>query len=251
MDGQLSGSDSLNGIFHWSKGSPWSIASGSYPANYGNNADYGYTDFAVSATETHTFSPTALNEFRAAWVVHASVRTGQNTDYQTWNLFPQLPVTDNGGLPTMSMSGYTGMFYDYGKGYPFPEYDIEYIDNFTKIAGRHTFKFGADETGYKNYIRQGGPALSTSLGNPLGTFTFNGAWTGNKGWPGQGSSQGNAFADFLLGTASSTNYAGTSHRNCHLFAKLGILCTGHVPSEPKAYVELRTPVHLSEAMERS
>ena len=60
----------------------------------------------------------------------------------------------------MSMTGYTGMFYDYGKGYPFPEYDIELIDNFTKVAGRHTFKFGADETGYKNYIKQGGPALS-------------------------------------------------------------------------------------------
>ena len=60
------------------------------------------------------------------------------------------------------MTGYTGMFYDYGKGYPFPEYDIEFIDNFTKIAGRHTFKFGADETGYKNYIRQGGPALGNA-----------------------------------------------------------------------------------------
>ena len=97
------------------------------------------------------------------------------------------------------MTGYTGMFYDYGKGYGFPEYDIEFIDNFTKVAGRHTFKFGADETGYKNYIRQGGPALSASLGNPLGTLTFNGAWTGNKGWPGQGSSQGNSFADFSWG----------------------------------------------------
>jgi carboxypeptidase family protein len=208
MDGQLSSSDSLNGVFHWSKGSPWSLSSGSYPANYGNNADYGYTDFLVNATETHTFSPTAVNEFRAAWVVHASVRTGQNTDYPTQSLFPQLPIVDNGGLPTMTMTGYTGMFYDYGKGYPFPEYDIEFIDNFTKIAGRHTFKFGADETGYKNYIRQGGPALSASLGNPLGTLTFTGAWTGNKGWPGMGSSQGNTFADFLLGTASTSNYAG-------------------------------------------
>ena len=54
------------------------------------------------------------------------------------------------------------MFYDYGKGYAFPEYDIELIDNFTKVAGRHTFKFGGDETGYKNYIKQGGPALSAS-----------------------------------------------------------------------------------------
>lgn len=208
MDGQLSASDSLNGVFHWSKGSPWSLASGSYPANYGNNSDYGYTDFLVNASETHTFSPTAVNEFRAAWVVHASVRTGQNTDYPTQSLFPQIPIVDNGGLPQMSMTGYNGMFYDYGKGYPFPEYDIEFIDNFTKIAGRHTFKFGADETGYKNYIRQGGPALSASLGNPLGMFSFTGAWTGNKGWPGMGSSQGNTFADFLLGTASTSNFAG-------------------------------------------
>ena len=63
----------------------------------------------------------------------------------------------------MSMTGYTGMFYDYGKGYPFPEYDIEYSDNFTKVAGRHTFKIGAAETGYKNYIKQGGPAFRPRL----------------------------------------------------------------------------------------
>src|SRR5581483_10832049 len=208
MDGQLSAKDSVYGVFHWSKGSPWYLASASYPPNYGSNPDYGYTDFAISATETHIFSPTAINELRAAWVVHASVRTGQNTDFQPWSLFPQLPVSDNGGLPTMTMTGYNGMFYDYGKGYPFPEYDIEVIDNFTKVIGRHTLKFGADETGYKNYIKQGGPALSASLGNPLGTLSFTGAWTGNKGWPNQPSSQGNAFADFLLGTASSSNFAG-------------------------------------------
>jgi hypothetical protein len=208
MDAVLSSKDSLFGVFHWSKGSPWYLASTAYPTNYGNQPDYGYTDYAISASETHIFSPTALNELRAAWVVHASVRTGQNTDFKPWSLFPQLPVSDNGGLPTMTMTGYTGMFYDYGKGYSFPEYDIEFSDNFTKVAGRHTLKFGAIETGYKNYIKQGGPALSASLGNPLGTFTFTGAWTGNRGWPGQPSSQGNAFADFLLGTAASTNFAG-------------------------------------------
>lgn len=208
MDAILSSKDSLYGVFHWSKGSPWYLPNTAYPQEYGNNLDYGYTDFAISATETHLFSPAAINEFRAAWVVHASVRTGQNLDLQTTSLFPQLPASDNGGLPTTVISGYTGMFYDYGRGYAFPEYDIELIDNFTKVKGRHTFKFGGDETGYKNYIRQGGPALSASLGNPLGTFNFNGSWTGNKGWPGQPSSQGNAFADFLLGTTSSTNFAG-------------------------------------------
>jgi hypothetical protein len=104
MDGQLSAKDSVYGVFHWSKGSPWYLASASYPANYGSNPDYGYTDFAISATETHIFSPTAINELRAAWVVHASVRTGQNTDFKPWSLFPQLPVSDNGGLPTMTMT---------------------------------------------------------------------------------------------------------------------------------------------------
>jgi hypothetical protein len=225
MDGQLTSKDALFGVFHWSQGSPWYLSGGGYPANYGNNADYGYTDYAISATETHTFSVNAINELRLAWVVHASVRTGQNTDFPSSSLFPQLPVTDNGGLPTMSMSGYTGMFYDYGKGYSFPEYDIEIVDNFTLVKGRHTFKFGLDETGYKNYIRQGGPALSASLGNPLGTFTFDGRWTGNRGWPGRPSSQGNSFADFLLGTANTTNFAGplteivTYSRNWEFYAQ--------------------------------
>jgi hypothetical protein len=115
---------------------------------------------------------------------------------------------DNGGLPQMSMTGYTGMFSDYGKGYPYPQYDIEFIDNFTKVHGRHTFKLGVDETGYKNYTRQGGQALTGVTVTPLGGFTFSGQWTGNKGWPGQPNSQGNAFADFLLGAAATTNFAG-------------------------------------------
>ncbi len=208
MDAQISDKDSIYGTFHWSKGDPWYLASASYPSTYGSNPNYGYTDFNISATHTHIFSPTAINEFRPAWVVHSSVRTGMNTDFKPWSLFPQLPVSDNGGLPTMTMTGYTGMFYDYGKGYPFPEYDVEISDNFTKILGKHTFKFGGVETGYKNYIKQGGPALSAQLGNPLGTFGFSGTWTGNKGWPGMPSSQGNAFADFMLGTANSTNFAG-------------------------------------------
>jgi len=104
-----------------------------------------------------------LNEFRGAWVVHASVRTGQNTDFQPWSLFPQLPVSDNGGLPTMTMTGYTGMFYDYGKGYPFPEYDIEFSDNFTKVAGRHTWRFGAIETDTRTTLNRAAPRCPRHL----------------------------------------------------------------------------------------
>ena len=208
MDGQISAKDSAYGVFHWSQGSPWFVANGSYPANYGNNENNGYSDYAVSATETHIFSASAVNDFRAAWVVHANNHNGQNTTFNPATLFPQLPIVNNGGLPTMTISGYTGMFSDAGLGYPYPEYDIELNDNFTKIHGRHTFKFGMDETGYKNYTNQGGQALTGTTVQPLGVFAFSGQWTGNKGWPSDPSSQGNAFADFLLGTANSSNFAG-------------------------------------------
>ena len=91
MDGQLSAKDSVYGVFHWSKGSPWYLAPPVYPDELRKQPDYGYTDFAISATETHIFSPTAINEFRAAWVVHASVRTGQNTDFKPWSCSRSCP----------------------------------------------------------------------------------------------------------------------------------------------------------------
>jgi hypothetical protein len=91
----------------------------------------------------------------------------------------------------MTMSGYTGMFSDVGKGYPHPQYDIELNDNFTKVHGRHTLKFGMNETGYKNYTRQVSIQLTGTTVVPLGGFAFNGQWTGNKGWPNQPGSQGN------------------------------------------------------------
>ena len=131
LDGQIASKDSVNGVFHWSRGAPWILSSGGTPGNYGNNADNGYTSYAVSATETHIFSPTAINEFRAAWVLHAPNHNGQNTDFNPASLFPQLPIVDDGGLPTTTMTGYTGMFTDAGKGYPYPQYDIEIVDNFT------------------------------------------------------------------------------------------------------------------------
>ncbi len=207
MDFQASNKDSVYGLVHYSKGEPWFVASTSYPTNYGNQQDFGYIDWDVTGSETHVFSPTAVNDIRAAWVVHASQRSGQNTNIAPQTFFPQSPIVNNGGLPQMSVSGYSGMPYDYGKGYRFPEYDIQFSDNFTKIKGRHTLKFGADETGFKTTVNQGGPSLASDLGSRLGSFSFNGAWTGGKGWPSVTASPGNAFADFLLGDISSDNYA--------------------------------------------
>ncbi|HKT10954.1 MAG TPA: carboxypeptidase-like regulatory domain-containing protein [Terriglobia bacterium] len=201
VDFQLSDRDSLYGIYSRNVGDPWEWALG-YPSTYGNASNFGYKTFNYTLVETHTFSPSMVNELRLAYFNHPGIRSGVNLGFDPRSLFPGLTASPNRGLPTMTISGYTGMFHDYGKGYYGQEPDLEYTDNFTYVKGKHTFKFGADETGYKNY----GPNPNA----PLGTFTFNGQWTGNKGWPGQPQSVGNAFADFLLGDVnqSTTGTAG-------------------------------------------
>ena len=173
-----------------------------YPASYGQGGNFGYKTFGYTLAETHTFNPHTLNDFRFAWFDHPSIRTGINQDLDPTTLFPQLTKSPNRGMPTMSMTGYTGMFYDYGTGYYGHGWDFEYADNLTWVKNRHTFKFGAMATTYKSY----GPNNNA----PLGSFGFSGQWTGNKGNPSQPSSQGNAYADFLLGTANSstTGFAG-------------------------------------------
>jgi len=201
IDYQISPKDQLYGVYTRNVGFPYNTYLG-YPSTYGNAINFGYKTFGYSLVETHTFNPHTLNDFRFAWFDHPSIRSGMNQDFDPTTLFPQLTKSPNRGLPTMSIAGYTGMFSDYGTGYYGHGVDFEYSDNITHVKGRHTIKAGGQATTYKSY----GPNPNA----PLGTFTFNGQWTGNKGWPGEPSSQGNAFADFLLGTVnqSTTGLAG-------------------------------------------
>ena len=201
LDYQISEKDQLYGVYTRNIGDPLFVVQ-SYPSTYGQGSNFGYKTFGYSLVETHTFNPHMLNDFRFAWFDHPSIRTGTNLDFDPRSLFPQLTTSPNRGLPTMSMSGYSGMFYDYGRGQYGHGFNIEYTDNFTWVRNRHTIKAGAQATTYKSY----GPNPNA----PLGTFNFSGQWTGNKGWPTAGQSQGNAYADFLLGTVNSTatGYAG-------------------------------------------
>jgi hypothetical protein len=194
VDHTFSSKDSIFGVYSWSVGDPWFNPLGT-PSTYGNGGNYGYKTFTISANETHTFSPHTLNVFRAAWFDHAGIRSGQNGDFNPYSLFSQLTPSNNRGLPNMTMTGY-GAIGDVGQGLYFPEYDIEFADDFTHVAGKHTIMAGFDETGFKAYSRGGGFT-------PLGSWGFDGSWTGNQGWPGLPKSNGNAFADFLLGTAVS------------------------------------------------
>jgi hypothetical protein len=200
IDYQIGAKDQLYGVYTRNIGSPWEWYLG-FPASYGNASDYGYKTYGVSLVENHTFSPRAINDFRASWFDHPNIRAGVNLDFDPTSLFPQLTKSTNRGLPAMNMTGYTGII-DRGTGFYSHTANWELMNNFTYVRGKHTLKFGASTSTYKSY----GPNTNA----PLGTFNFSGQWTGNIGWPGQPKTQGNAFADFLLGTAnsSSTGLAG-------------------------------------------
>ena len=199
IDYDISSADRLFGVYAGRIADPWDSAA-SYPADYGQGR-YGYKDFTWNGTETHTFSPTTINEVRFAWGNYETKFSGQNQDVNPQTLFPQQPTTLYRGLTTTTMSGYTGMFYDYGTGYYTPRWNVEITDNFTHIHGRHMIEAGINETGYKINSRV------PSTGSATGAFSFTGKWTGNLGWPADSHSGGNAFADFLLGVANSSTTA--------------------------------------------
>jgi hypothetical protein len=210
VDLKLRDKDTLYGTFTRSNATRWTLPQ-AYPSTYGSYGAYVPENFGFTLAENHTFSPTSLNEFRVAFFDRAVWAAGQNQDFNPSSLFPQLTPANNRGLPQMSITGYSGMWYDYGNGPRSHGVDIEFTDNFTHVRGRHTFKFGADEAGTKIY--------QPNWGGSLGSFTFSGQWTAGKGWSRAGvtPSAGNGFADFLLGdpSADSLSPPGVLGRNLY------------------------------------
>ena len=113
LDEHFSSRDTVYVNYNYSFGEPYFVAQ-NYPATYGQWSDGGYETASASISETHTFSPTTLNEARFGWFDHASKRLGINTNYNPQTLFPglfgPLPV---GGLPEINVTGYVSIG-DYG-----------------------------------------------------------------------------------------------------------------------------------------
>jgi hypothetical protein len=166
--------------------------------------------FAFS--ESHTFSPTLLNEARVGYQ-----ETREKQTVQVARLFdqygiigaPDLPNVT--GLPTFAVSGLTtvgttgpGTLQTAATGSGNLPIDkqgrvIQVNDNLTWQRGRHVLKFGADfqqVTLYANVTLSARPS-----------YSFNGVYTQN---PQNRTTTGNALADFLLGYTSSSSVSTKS-----------------------------------------
>lgn len=136
--------------------------------------------------DTRPFGSTAVNELRLNYTRNVLDLGEQNSGFgkvSTWGfveggatgIIPQLPAME--ALPGIQLSSGPS-FANYGFG---GSYDNSYqlADNFSKVVGRHTIKFGGDIRKLQLNAR--------NITHNSGDFSFNGTETGND------------FADYLLG----------------------------------------------------
>jgi len=148
---------------------------------------------SVSANLTHVFSPGLITEFRFGYVrVHIAGNVPSEENLATTLGIPGINQGDffsSNGIPRITITGYD--FLGSGANLPFDIKENSYniVNNWTKIVGNHTIRFGTDIRRLRLDKQQAG-------GNSRGQFTFTGGLTTRSG---SGTSGVNALAAFLLG----------------------------------------------------
>ena len=152
-----------------------------------------YHTKVFSASWTHIFSPSLVNQLRGGYYRDNQSSVNPQTPVQPssvgFNITPQ--DTAGAGLPIISiLNGPTLGFSPYG---PQPRIDtnMEFYDDVSKVIGNHNLKFGAR---YEQF-RVHNPYLSNNDGN----YGFDGGGT---------YSSGNSILDYLMGIPD--NYSQTS-----------------------------------------
>ncbi len=151
----------------------------------GSNVNMG-ENYALSYT--HTFTPTLINEFRFGynWGHPQWVPLSANTNVSAQEGLGGIPYSPgNGGLPNTAISGLSGI--GGPQWYPAIEYEnvFQFLDNVTKVKGRHTIKMGVDY----QHVR----VATTAPIAPHGYYDFSGFYTSNPSV----SNTGFGAADFL------------------------------------------------------
>ena len=153
--------------------------------------------------ETHIFSPTLVMETRAGISHYRNItKTSDNGSKATEALgIPGVNLGDNftSGLTEIRIAPFAGNnpFVGYSASQPWDrgETNIDIVNNWTKISGNHTFKWGADIRRLRDDLVQ-----AQTFG-PRGRFTFGTGTTLLNGGAGTATSANN-FAGFLIDAPS-------------------------------------------------
>jgi hypothetical protein len=176
---------------------PFPILDGGGFGSDGQNSNYSKSGVI---SETHFFSPTLSNEFRVGynWLHASYLQVGSQTNVAAEYGLGGIPFGPSlGGFPDIGFGGYIN-----GIGIPsyMPSNElqnvIEFIDNVSKVAGKHTIKAGVNIQHVRFYGLQSP--------NPTGSENFSGTYTGDPGDV-SGAVTGSGVADFELDQMNSSS----------------------------------------------
>ncbi|HWR14100.1 MAG TPA: TonB-dependent receptor [Terriglobales bacterium] len=198
VDQHFSNNDQMFGRVSYSRRSglippPFDGDGASYSFGTGNVHD---RSLNIAVSETHTFSPTMINELRFGFShLFTSIEPpSENTAKGLADKYG-IPGVDNGGLPSIYVRGPSAALTPLGlQGYEYPNRrtsdTLQLTENLTKLTGAHTFKTGVE------YQRMSFPWSAPPY--PAGWFTFNG-YTGIPNL-----TNGVGMADLLLNPIAAT-----------------------------------------------
>ncbi len=149
--------------------------------------------------DVYTLTPTFLMNTRLNWTRFLEPRVNYSEGFDSTSLgFPAYlaSTSQRKVMPRIQFSRFTGMGDEGGREFPFDSFQL--FETFTKIAGRHSLKFGAD----LRQLRESD--LNYGLSN--GSFVFGTNWTQGPLDNSASSPLGQDLAAFLLGLPTGGQY---------------------------------------------
>lgn len=207
LDHNLSSSDQIwgVGIFNWGPQTSTLPFTGANLPGF-SEIDQRHT-YEYTAAYNHTFSPTSLNEIRLGYArfnfdAVEPVTPALPSSFGFTGITPQNAA--GASMPVLSVTGLFTLGFSTNGPQPRKDQNYQFTDNFLKIMGKHTLKFGAD-------IRR------FQVDNPFfarndGSFSFGGAGNFTSGDPGM---------DFLLGIPDSYNQTAGGVINARAYEYYG------------------------------
>ena len=185
-DHQIGANDQIFGRYSLSKGN--TLSPGGLPLT-GSLSDT--TAHSITVQESHTFSPSKINQLRVAWTYFQSLGgfplAERNLAAEEFGLLNLTPSTDAYGLPQVMTAGLSTIGANAFQPSGPRENMFNLSDDFSWINGRHSIKFGYDGRYYR-------PAALVQQ-TPNSILTFENRFTNQPNVANTGS----AIADLLLG----------------------------------------------------
>lgn len=200
VDHVFSEKDRLTGRYLFNKDYP--TIKGPYGPNDAGDPT-GYTNAKqqyIYADEIHVFNAATVNDLRFTYGYRLAPALTNGVGTNSVQAIGLPGVSDN-AFPHVAPAGFSPLGSTSQERDQFPIENLQYVDNFSKIIGRHAMKFGFEGRKSSNY--------ESDLFTASGDFTFATQSTNN----GSAAAGGNGLASMLVGYPTAFNEANTQPTN--------------------------------------